>query len=348
MRTIERKCPICDGGLYETGDGRWLHYPAKGQRAIKGQLIFACEGTCPKSKADYRHIITFGCSDKECRVPIEPELGICSEVGDVANFLESFLSEHYAKIKARVEEEKKRKAAETEKLEAQEILSILKAIVEGHFVYSQRDEATDQRFHGNFYVNKDVVLSTDNNHALNWVIKKMADKCAEHDPDVIVGPETGGSKFALLVKQELNSREGKKVQFASADKDGDNGFILRRGYDKLVQGKKVVVIEDILNSGGSAKEAVAAVRDVDGEVLALVALCNRGGVTADDIFVPILVPLLDIQMDKWLEDECPLCREHGIESVNTNLGHGDEFLKEKKTQADFESPPGESDDDIPF
>ncbi len=107
--------------------------------------------------------------------------------------------------------------------------------------------------------------------------------------------------------------------------------ILKRGYDKVVQGKRCLVVEDVINSGVTVVKTVDAIRAAGGEVIGVGALCNRSGgkVTANTLGVPELFSLLDLRMEMFKEDECPICKEHGPESVRTDLGKGKEFLVRK-------------------
>jgi len=102
----------------------------------------------------------------------------------------------------------------------------------------------------------------------------------------------------------------------------------RRGYDKAVAGKKVLVVEDIINTGGSVRKTIAAVRRSGGEVVGVVAICNRGGVLAEHLDVPFLQSLIDVKMEAFDEDSCPLC-ERG-DPINTEVGKGKDFLAQKR------------------
>ena len=84
----------------------------------------------------------------------------------------------------------------------------------------------------------------------------------------------------------------------------------------------------MLTTGGSAKKVFEAVRALGGNVVGLAAICNRGGVTEDDIGpLPELYSLTNVDLDSWDADECPLCAS-GL-PVNTTLGKGKEFLANK-------------------
>ncbi len=77
---------------------------------------------------------------------------------------------------------------------------------------------------------------------------------------------------------------GKRVSGANMNATKYNGdFILKRGYDLLVQNKRVLIVEDVLNTGGSVKKLVKLARLHKGEVVGVGALCNRGDVTPEDL-----------------------------------------------------------------
>lgn len=127
------------------------------------------------------------------------------------------------------------------------------------------------------------------------------------------------TEFGKIAMRPLNKGDSLAIK--------RNLFTIKRGQAKHIAGKtKVLVVEDILNTGGSAALTVKAVREAGGEVVAVGALVNRGGVTAEGLGVPYLVSLLNVTMSAWDETECPLCPDTPI---NTEVGHGKEFLARK-------------------
>jgi len=104
--------------------------------------------------------------------------------------------------------------------------------------------------------------------------------------------------------------------------------ILKRGYDKIVAGKKCLVVEDIINSGATVKKTVEAIKLAGGEVVGVGDLCNRSGgkVTAQTLGVPELYSLLDLEMKMEREENCSICQAKGVQSVRTDIGKGKEFL----------------------
>jgi orotate phosphoribosyltransferase len=193
---------------------------------------------------------------------------------------------------------------------AEEILGEVGGILTGrHVVY------TSGR-HGRAYVNKDAVYPYTERVA--ELCGLLAESVRGLGPQLVCGPALGG----IILSQWTAHHLGALAVFA--EKVPGGGLGLRRGYDRLVAGKRVAVVEDVLNTGGSVREAVAAVRAAGGQVVAVAALCNRGGLTAADLDVPVLRALMELSLESWEASACPLCRD-GV-PVDTEVGKGREFL----------------------
>ena len=140
----------------------------------------------------------------------------------------------------------------------------------------------------------------------------------------MIGPATGGIILSQWVAYHLSELEGRDVYSTYADKDGE-GFVIKRGYDELIKGKNVIVVEDLVTTGGSLRKVIEAARGAGATVAAAVAVCNRGDVTSEMIGnPPEFISLLTVQLEQWPAEECELCKT-GI-PVNTDVGHGKEFL----------------------
>ena len=182
--------------------------------------------------------------------------------------------------------------------------------------------------HGNAYVNKDALFA----HPVETsaICRDIAFWCYEKGLPIraVVGPVVGGAIMAQGVAFHFSQYTGRKILAVYADKEGD-AFVIKRGYDKLIEGKATLVVEDVLTTGGSAKKVVLAARGVGANVVGLGAICNRGGVTAEDVGgVPHLFALANVQLEDWAEADCPLCAK-GV-PINVEVGHGREYLAGKK------------------
>lgn len=185
--------------------------------------------------------------------------------------------------------------------------------IDGHFIYTGGK-------HGSTYINKDAIYPhTDIIRGLCHVLARKV----EHLPiEVVVGPAVGGIVLAYQMAVELQLHLGIDIAiaFAYAEK-GEGGFLLNRGFDRLVANKNVLIAEDTLTTGFSAAQVAQAVRLAGGKPFAVGALFNRGKVTAEQLSVAQLYTLLDINfVDIWDPAECPLCLAKI--PINTTLGKG--------------------------
>lgn len=180
--------------------------------------------------------------------------------------------------------------------------------------------------HGSAYVNKDALYPhTDITAKL---CNEMAGRFAKDNIDVVVGPAMGGVILSQWVAFYLSAIIGRKVFSVYVEADENKNKIFGRGYDKFIGGKNILIVEDVLTTGGSVKKVVDAVRAKNGNVAGCIALCNRGGVRNEDIgTLPRFEALVNIKFDSWDEGQCPLCRS-GV-PVNTSVGKGRDFLARK-------------------
>ena len=124
--------------------------------------------------------------------------------------------------------------------------------------------------------------------------------------------KTGLLLIAALVFVQANAQKLPQVQQVSlrapanarADGKPTGEFVLNRGYAEHVRGKRVLVVDDILTTGGSVEAVVRAVLEAGGIVVGVAVLVNRGGVTAETIGVAQLYALANVSLESWLEEDC--------------------------------------------
>ncbi len=189
-----------------------------------------------------------------------------------------------------------------------------------HFVYTSG-------LHGDQYVNKDVVFTYP--ELLDQIAEDLAE--AVHGQDIIVqtviAPEKGAIGLAPFMAMYCGNDDWRRVMRAAyAEKTSDGNFAIRRGFDQVITGHNVLVVEDVVNTGGSVSQVVQVVRSLGGSVVAVAGICNRGGITAQDLDVPAIISWLDVPMKTHLADNCPLCQA-GI-PINTTVGHGAAYVAE--------------------
>ena len=202
-----------------------------------------------------------------------------------------------------------------------QILSKVNAVItNSHIVYTSEK-------HGSAYVNKDAVYPHTVETSILCLL--LAQRFIEDDVKVVIAPALGGIILSQWTAYHLSLLTSHEVFGVYAEKTEYGNFVIKRGYDKIVAGKNVLVVEDVLTTGGSAKKVIEATRVLGGNVVGLGVLCNRGGITPQDVAdVPKLIALVNVKLDAWDETDCPLCAKNV--PINTDVGKGREYLLARK------------------
>lgn len=208
-------------------------------------------------------------------------------------------------------------------MKEQDVLQLLgnvgAVIKDSHIVYTSGK-------HGTAYVNKDAVYP--HTKETSDLCRAIAEQFAGDGVDVVVAPAIGGVILSQWTAHHLSEITGAEVLGVYAEKTENDAFVIKRGYDKIVAGKNVLVVEDVLTTGGSVKKVIETVRALGGNVIGLGVLCNRGGITPSDVSnPPSLFALVNVKLDSWDEADCPLCAQNV--PINTDVGKGREYLAKK-------------------
>jgi orotate phosphoribosyltransferase len=168
-------------------------------------------------------------------------------------------------------------------------LAVTGALLEGHFQLSSG-------LHSNRYVQCAKLLQHPVEAA--WACRSLAESIRE-TVDVVVGPALGG----VVVAYELARALGVRALFTER-KDGS--MQLRRGFE-IAPGERILLCEDVITTGGSAKEAASCLEFLGGQIVAVACLVNRSSGQAD--FGVPLYSLLDTTIATYDPATCPLCAE---------------------------------------
>ncbi|TLM93659.1 MAG: orotate phosphoribosyltransferase, partial [Actinobacteria bacterium] len=114
--------------------------------------------------------------------------------------------------------------------------------------------------------------------------------------DLVAAPAVGGLIIGFAVAQALG------VKFIFSEREG-GAMTFRRSFE-VPSGARVLVVEDVVTTGGSVKEVVDLVESAGGEVVGVVSLIDRGG---DKAFTGAFWPLLTLEVESWEPDSCALC-----------------------------------------
>lgn len=208
-------------------------------------------------------------------------------------------------------------------------MDVLQGLAEHGAVYKDHHFVYKKKTHGPHYINPDAFCP--DVLFLNEVCEEIADHFKADDIDVVVCAATGGIPVGFLVGLALAREVGRKVKVVWADKDGDNFVFERVGFKEIIKGKRILFVEDLLNSGDTTLKVLSLVREAGGEVVAAAAICNRGGATEETLGVPRFVPLSSVNFEAFEPDACPLCPQEV--PIVDNIGHGDAF---KEQHPDYE------------
>lgn len=114
--------------------------------------------------------------------------------------------------------------------------------------------------------------------------------------DLVAAPAVGGLVIGFAVAQALG------VKFIFSERE-QGKMVLRRSF-QVPPGARVLVVEDVVTTGGSVGEVIDLVREAGGEVVGVVALIDRGGPKK---FEARFWPLLELDVESWEPDACSLC-----------------------------------------
>ena len=174
-------------------------------------------------------------------------------------------------------------------MENEEYLDIFRqtgALLEGHFVL------TSGR-HSSSYFQCAKVLQ--HPKYLNFFSKIISDHFQTLDINTVISPAVGGIVIGTSVGGELD----KKTIFA----ERENGkMMLRRGFS-ISEGEKVLVVEDVVTTGGSVKEVMETVEDLGGEVVGVAVIVDRSNgkvILHDNQF-----SIVKLQVESFDENEVP-------------------------------------------
>lgn len=171
-----------------------------------------------------------------------------------------------------------------------EILKSVDAVRQGHFKYTSG-------LHGEYYFQcalllKEPDLSAD-------ICRALADHFRPEKPEIVVGPAMGG----IIVAYETARQLGVPGIFT----ERENGkMTLRRAFG-IRPGQRVLVVEDVITTGGSSQEVVDLIETMGGKVIGVGSIVDRSMGKAK-LSVPFF-SLLPIEVNNYDPADCPLCKE---------------------------------------
>ncbi|ALC12204.1 orotate phosphoribosyltransferase [Sphingopyxis sp. 113P3] len=163
------------------------------------------------------------------------------------------------------------------------------ALLHGHFLLSSGR-------HSEYYLQcARVLMDTDRAGRLASALAAKLPRELRHAIDLVVSPAMGG----VIIGHEMGRALGRPAIFVERP---TGTFELRRGF-AIETGAKVLMVEDVVTTGLSSREAMEAVRAAGGEVVAEAALVDRSAGSVD-LGVPFY-PLVAINFPTYAPGELP-------------------------------------------
>jgi orotate phosphoribosyltransferase len=176
-------------------------------------------------------------------------------------------------------------------------------IRDGHFDYGNG-------YHGPVYLNPHRIFRQP---SLIWrlgqdLIEILPDAFVS-ETDVVAGPVMGGALLAHTIAGLLDSRRSLSVpptSFAPLSLDAAGGLVLRPFYQSVVAGKRVLVADDVRNTGKTFERAKAVIEEAGGRVIATVQIYDRLEAIVD-LGVPNIALAEYRAPENYPVASCPLC-----------------------------------------
>lgn len=184
------------------------------------------------------------------------------------------------------------------KLDSERLLARLRevgAILDGHFHLTSGK-------HSPVFIQCSQVLQHPADAAL--IGRALADRCESLAPTVVVGPAMGGVILAHEVARVLGTRS------AFTEKQ-DGAQVFRRGFS-LSKDDRVLLVEDVLTTGGSVLRSAAAVKAAGASVVGVGLVIDRtAGKAAETVGLGpgvLVTSLALLDAPAYVPEQCPLCR----------------------------------------
>ena len=172
------------------------------------------------------------------------------------------------------------------------VLEILKeagVLLEGHFLL------TSGRHSNNYLQCAKIFQNTKYSEEL---CAALAEQFRDDRVDIVIGPAMGAVQMAYEVSRQLGCRN-----FFTERVDGK--MELRRGF-VIQPGERVLLVEDVITTGGSVKEVLELVKGMGAEVVGIGSIVNRSGGKAE--FPVPYRAVIEVDVQSWSPEECPLCK----------------------------------------
>ena len=136
--------------------------------------------------------------------------------------------------------------------------------------------------------------------ATGALVAMMVERFAPLVPELVAGPSTGGMILAYEAGRQLG------INAVYVERGEQRGRVLRRGFE-IPAGARVLVVDDVVTTGGSLAETMACLREAGANVIGIAVLADRtSGRPGSD--VPFFA-CLSLDFPSYSPETCPLCAQ---------------------------------------
>lgn len=234
-------------------------------------------------------------------------------------------------------------------MDVKQILKDADVVKEGHFILRSGQ-------HSNLYINKDEIILNPMAHTvvISQLISEVFCHLDNNDFDMISAPAIAGICFGSPVSIKLGKpfvypeKQLVKIGENSLGNPQEYNMVFRDNFKKAIKGRRVILIEDIITTGGSVGKTAQAIFDCGGDVVEIYCIWNRNPMIKYMAKWPIMRVFNDIihtgtncaiqecsytssvnkmpvyslvseAVESWEEEECPLCNQ-GIPLIDPKTG----------------------------
>ncbi len=169
------------------------------------------------------------------------------------------------------------------------------ALLEGHFILSSG-------LHSSQYLQCALALQYPSDAAK--FARAIAERLAAEQFDTVASPAIGGLIIGYETAKALN------VRFIWTERQ-EGAMTLRRGFS-VKENERILVVEDVITTGGSTRECIEALESRGAKVAAAASIIDRSGGAADVGVSRIALATLEVPSYK--PEDCPMCHR-GVEAV---------------------------------
>lgn len=188
----------------------------------------------------------------------------------------------------------------------EELLKSVNAWQTGHFLLSSG-------LHSDQYMQCQKILQYPL-HGMT-LAKALSEKIVggDHKIQSVVGPALGAVHMEVFMALALNQQSGitssttdKQIRAIFAERDAQtNEFAIRRGVE-IEPGERILVVEDVTTTGGSARKVIELLRGLGAAPVAVAAIIDRSGGKAT--FDLPFYNLFSLELNTYEAEACPMCK----------------------------------------